>query len=368
MKRRTWKRGRGAVRKIGPAWYIRYSYGGRRREEKTKAQSKTEAEAALRQILTQIDAGMYDPDAKRTRVSALFREMQRDYGINGRNAKDLDKRWKHLAQAFGSDLAYHVTTPRISAYIESRLTAGAARATVQREIACLRRMFRLGIQAGKVMRLPHFPAIQIDNVRKGFFERAEFERLRAELPLYLQPVVTVAYWTGWRRGELLGLEWRQVDLEAGTVRLDPGTTKNKQGRLVYLPPEALDVLRKWRAATTSIEREQSRIITRVFHRAGKPIGGYFKAWRSAARRAGLEGRTLHDFRRTAARNYVRSGVPERVAMSILGHKTRSIFDRYNITNENDLREAAVRVAALRNGEKMGKVAPITQVRKDRGAR
>ena len=117
-------------------------------------------------------------------------------------------------------------------YIETRLEEGAERATVQRELAALRRMFRLGLQGGKALRVPYFPTIQVDNVRTGFFERAEFERVRAELPDYLQPLATVAYWTGWRRTELLTLEWRQVDLDTGTVRLDPGTTKNKQGRLV----------------------------------------------------------------------------------------------------------------------------------------
>ncbi|HEX7407823.1 MAG TPA: site-specific integrase, partial [Candidatus Binatia bacterium] len=193
--------------------------------------------------------------------------------------------------------------------------------------------------------------------RTGFFERAELEGVRKQLPDYLQPLATFAYWTGWRRGELLTLEWRHVDLDAGTVRLDPGTTKNKQGRLVYLPLEALESLQAWRQKTSQVERERSCIVGRVFHHDGRPIRDYYAAWRSACDRAGIAGRTLHDFRRTAARNYVRSGVPERVAMQILGHKTRSIFDRYNVTSEGDLRAAAEKVGApVRDG--LGKVVAL----------
>jgi integrase len=119
------------------------------------------------------------------------------------------------------------------------------------------------------LRIPFFPTIRIDNVRKGFFERADFERVRKELPDYLRPLVTMAYWTGWLKAELLRLEWRQVDLEAGSVRLDPGTTKNREGRLAYLPAEALTVLRAWRERITPLERKSSRIVPHVFHNNGR---------------------------------------------------------------------------------------------------
>jgi integrase len=256
---------------------------------------------------------------------------------------DLEKRWKHLEAVFGADRARQVTTARLRRYVAERIAAKAAPATVQRELACLRRMFRLGFQAEKVARVPHFPSIRVDNVRKGFFERAEFDALLAELPEHLRPPAILGYWLGWRRGEVLALEWRQIDLEAGEIRLDPGTTKNKDGRVAYLPQEALDGLRQWRSKTSEIERREGRIIDAVCHRGGKPIRDFYRAWRDACDRAGVPGKTYHDFRRTAARNYVRAGVPERVAQAVLGHKTRSIFDRYNVVAEGDLREAAKRV-------------------------
>jgi integrase len=231
--------GEGTARKKGRTWYVRISRNGVRREIKTAATNRTEALAVLSQLRVKLAEGRYDPDAERTRVVDLYEDLRRDYAINQRRSS-LATRWKHLAPAFGNDRAQSVTTPRLRQYIENRLNEGAKPATVQRELAALRRMFRLGLQAGKLLRLPYFPTIQVDNVRTGFFERDEFERVRAELPMHLQALVTLAYWTGWRRGELLNLEWRQVDLEAGTVRLDPGTTKNRHGRLVYLPSEALE--------------------------------------------------------------------------------------------------------------------------------
>jgi integrase len=354
-KKRRPKRanGEGSARKKGGTWYVRILKNGIRQEIRTKATNRSEALTALSNLRTKMAEGTYDPDAERTRVVDLYEDLKRDYAINQRRSS-LANRWKHLSPAFGNDRAQSASTPRLRLYIENRLAEGAKPATVQRELATLRRMFRLGLQAGKVLRVPYFPTIQVDNVRTGFFERDEFERVRAELPEYLQPMVTMAYWTGWRRGELLKLEWRQVDLEAGTVRLDPGATKNRQGRLVYLPAEALDALRGWREKTAAVERERSCIIVRVFHHNGEPIRDFYTAWRNACERAKISGRKLHDFRRTAARNYVRSGVPERVAMMVLGHKTRAIFDRYNITSEADLRDAAERVTAP-VGEGLGKI-------------
>jgi integrase len=136
------------------------------------------------------------------------------------------------------------------------------------------------------------------------------------------------------------LTWRQIDLEAGTVRLEPGTTKNREGRLVVLPAELHAALREQRVKTSALERREKQIIPWVFHRNGKPIGDFRTAWQGACRRAGQPGRLIHDFRRTAVRNMVRAGIPERVAMTITGHKTRSVFDRYHIVSEGDLREAA----------------------------
>src|SRR5204863_7295576 len=118
------------------------------------------------------------------------------------------------------------------AYIAQRQTDGYANATINRELSALKRMYSLAIQAGKLLQRPHIPMLIERNVRKGFFERAQFEAVRSRLAPTYQAIVTLAYYTGWRiNSELLPLEWHQVDRAAGVIRLEPGTTKNRDGRL-----------------------------------------------------------------------------------------------------------------------------------------
>jgi integrase len=178
--------------------------------------------------------------------------------------------------------------------------------------------------------------------RRGFFEQAEYERLLAKLPSYLRAPITFAFWTGWRiRSEIFSLTWNQVDLEEGAVRLWAGSTKNSEGRVIGLPEELRALLKRlW---SEHVAQWPGCLL--VFHREGLPIRAFRDAWRGACKEAGLEGRIPHDFRRTAARNMVRAGITERVVMQLLGHKTRSMLDRYNIVNEADLREAAKRLDA-----------------------
>ena len=156
------------------------------------------------------------------------------------------------------------------------------------------------------------------------------------------------YETGWRLREIITLQWRQLDLGEGSARLDPGTTKNREGRLVYLSPHLLEILRAQAAATRDLERARGLIVPWVFHRRGGRILRFLASWQTACRNAGVPGMFFHDLRRTAVRNMVRAGIPERVAMQISGHKTRSVFERYNIVSETDLREAAVRLAVAQS--------------------
>lgn len=203
-------------------------------------------------------------------------------------------------------------------------------------MAALKRMFSLALQAGKLSRKPHIPTLEEHNVRQGFLDHRSLLALWGNLPEHLKDPVMFLYLSGWRVSEMRALEWRDVDLAGAVVRLRPEISKNKDGRLLPLKDELLEIMERARA-TRRLDCPS------VFHHEGQPIGDFRKAWKRARKVAGLNGIIVHDLRRTAVRNMVRAGIHERVAMSLSGHKTRNVFDRYNIVSEADLAEAAGKI-------------------------
>lgn len=340
MSPRTRGNRQGSVRKVGRVWYLRYvDRAGNRVEKSTDATSKTEAVQLVNREIERVWGRR--GAVKTTLVKDLLPLVEADYRHRGQDVYYVTKRWAHLAAPFATQRAAEITTAGLSEYVKERLKT-AKPSTVQQELALLRRMLKLGAAATPpiVDGIPVFPTLRCDNVRRDFFEDPDYRRVLAELSEPLRVLSTVAYWMGWRKGELLGLTWAQVDLTTGRVRLYPGSTKNREGRLAVLPAPALDALRQWREKTKALEIETGRIVQHVFHRNGRQIRSYYRAWRKACARAGLAGRWFHDFRRSGVRGWVRDGVSEPVAMRITGHKTRSVFDRYNIVSEGDLEEAA----------------------------
>ena len=163
--------------------------------------------------------------------------------------------------------------------------------------------------------------------------------------------MTVAYYTGMRQGEIIGekgLRWTQVDLVEGSIRLASKQTKTKTPRVIYMTGDFLMVLLK----AKELRDRYYLDCPYVCQRGGKPFKELKQAWESGCTRVGLRGQTFHDLRRTGIRNLIRAGVPETVAMKISGHKTRAVFDRYNITSEEDLKEAATRLGEYIQGKKV----------------
>lgn len=203
-------------------------------------------------------------------------------------------------------------------------------------------MLRLAYENGKLLRLPIIRQLEEAPPRSGFFERDQYEAVRHHLPDDLKVAVIVAHTYGWWiRSEVLSLQLRHLDLDIGTLRLDPGMTKNDDGRLVYLTPELKVMLKAQVDRVMNLMRERGAVIPYLFphltgRHQGKPRLDFRKAWAAACRKAGCLGMLRHDFRRTAVRNMVNAGVPERVAMAVTGHKTRSVFDRYHIVSPADL--------------------------------
>jgi integrase len=373
-------------RKRSPYLWIKYYQHGRPVRESTGTKSEVVARRMLRAREGDVERGIpIDPKVGRITFDEAREDMLNDYKANRkRTFVDAQRRIdKHLAPYFGNKRLSSISASDIRAYVAKRLgdtyVAQPARRVkkrdgswtnrpevrkavsvgeINRELTVLKRMFSLAVQAGKLHHRPHISMLQEDNVRVGFFEPEQYRAVLAHLPEGMQPVVTFAYVTGWRiSSEVLPMEWRQVDLRVGEVRLDPGTTKNREGRVFYLTPELLQLLKQQRAAADEIQREKNMIVQHVFfHRqltkagafgelAGRRISdcGFYQAWRRARRAAGCPGSIPHDFRRTAIRNMVRAGIPERVAMKMSGHKTRSVFDRYNVVSDGDLRDAARRL-------------------------
>lgn len=363
----------GCVFRRGKKYSIKYYENGRPIIESTHSDKKEVATRLLKQREGEISKGEI-PGIYFDKVTfdGLAEDFLADYRINERKTLDnAEQNVARLKKFFEGMKATEITTAKIGEYVEDRRGDGVANATINRELAALKRMFHLGFQCTppRVRQIPYIPRLKERNIRKGFFEHQEFIRLRDALPDYLKPVVTFAYHTGWRREEILGLTWDRVDLKQGVVSLNAGETKNDDGRTLYLNEELSELLHSLRAS-------RRLGCPYVFHQDGRKIGEFRKTWQTALIKSGAgatyrckdcgneirivtevkkkdlvcsecksknlkwAGKIFHDFRRTGVRDMVRAGIPERVAMKMSGHKTRSVFDRYDIVSPEDLKEAA----------------------------
>ncbi|MBI1797870.1 MAG: tyrosine-type recombinase/integrase [Candidatus Eisenbacteria bacterium] len=342
-------RGLGRHYQRGQTWWVQYYCRGRLIRESSGSERESVAIKLLKRRLGEMGQGrLVGPDVEKTTFEELAQMLFEDYRLNGRKSLDSAERSvAHLKSFFARTRAVEITTDRISAYVALRMKV-AKPATIMLELAALKRMFALGLRAGRVGHKPFFPTIEVRNTRSGFFEDADLEAVLAELPRDLRPLIEFLAWSGWRIGEARSLTWRQVDFKAGVVRLEPGTTKNDDGRTfpVGALPRLQEVLRSQREYTSALEREMGCLIPYVFHRHGKPIKSVYGAWRNACKRAGVPGRLIHDLRRTAIRRFERAGVPRSVAMKLSGHKTEAVYRRYAIVSEADLAEGVRKVAAL----------------------
>ena len=240
----------------------------------------------------------------------------------------------HLTAFFGrAARAAALTTYQIRQYQLARRAAGAATGTINRESSALHRMCTLAVHWGWLDTVPGFPDRLRENPpRQGFFEHPEYLAVRAHLPAPWQDILDLAYYSGWRKQEILGLTWEEIDRAGGVIRLSPARSKTLVGGFSRSRNPSP---RPWRGdghAATPTARWSSTA-------TGSTIRRWRTAWRTACQAAGVPTRFLHDCRRTAARNLIRASVPERVAMLLTGHKSRAIFDRYNIIDEQELLDA-----------------------------
>jgi integrase len=360
------RRGGGSYFKRGAVYWVKYYRNGRPFRESTGSTEERAAKDLLNKRMGAIANGQpIAPKADRIRLDDLLDDLMTEYRVNGRaSVGRLEEMVAHLKAFFGGVRASAVDTAQVRQYIAARQEAGAANSTANRELASLKRAYSLAVQAGKLLTRPYIPLLKEDNVRVGFFERDQLEAVLRLLPDAIRPVAIFGAATGWRVSEVLSLTWRQVDFTAGMIRLEPGTTKNLEGRLFPFTPELRALLEAQKAATAALSSKTGRIIPWVFHRHGKPIRSFYGSWRAACRAAGVPGRIFHDLRRTAVRNLERAGVSRSVAMKMTGHKTEAVYRRYAIVSESDLREAAVKLgeaASSRTGTISGTTGTVTRL-------
>lgn len=258
--------------------------------------------------------------------------------------------WRQIAEKLGVTrfIVQNVRDRRIAGVpaVDAHCnTEGYAPATVQAHIVYLRASMRYAQKKGELAILPYFPTIKLDNARTGFFERDEFERIVTHLPEPYADMVRFGYGCGWRLSEILGLRWSEVDRGQGMIRLQ--TSKNGHGRCLPLVGELAKIIeRRWKARIIG-----DALSEWVFHRAGKRIekSSFWYKWNAARNQAGLPGRLFHDLRRTAARDMIAAGCDYQTAMAVTGHRTMSMFMRYQIVDIRGIQHGLEALEAHRNG-------------------
>jgi integrase len=334
---------RGIFRRRGSRnLWVQYGHRGKKYRESCNSPSMKVAEALLRKRLGEIGQGrVVGPAIERIGVDELLEDMLAEYRIHGRpSLGTLQGHVKALMPRLGRLRAVDLTTTHLRGVIEDWQRDGVAPATINKRMTSLRRALNLGQQATppKVLQVPHFPRLPEHNARQGFCEWSTFVAVLAALPDDgLRDFAEFAGRTAMRKAEIGKLSWQGYDRETGVLRLPGRDSKTGQLRRIVLDGPLQDLI----ARRLEARREHPEC-PYIFHRGGRPIREFRKSWRTACRRAGVAGLRFHDLRRTAIRNMVRAGVSQKVAMAISGHQTDHVFRRYDITSDDDLRQAMER--------------------------
>jgi integrase len=374
------------IYKRGATYWFTFVFNGRRIQRSTKQRNRKAAidiEGAYRTQLAKGEVGL-DETKKDVTIGQLLDALETDFKLRGKWDARNESNFKCARAVFPATMnAESLTSEDVDAYIVKKQREGLAPATINRMVQLVGQAYKKGLKRKDIKRMPEMRHLsEKGNERKGFFETEEFARLLEHLPEDLHDFCRFAYITGWRKSEIASLTW--ADVEGDVVRLRGENAKNGEARSVVLAGELAEVIKRRRQVRLS-----SGVLTdTVFHREGNAIAEFRKSWASASIAAGLgsmvcpkcgdarkqgdparcpkcrtrrqySGRIFHDFRRTAVRNMVRSGVPQSIAMKISGHKTASMFRRYDISNEDDLREALLRVESYQKSQQQ-KVVAIVQ--------
>jgi integrase len=371
-------RGDGSLYQRGDVFWVSYYHDGKTHRESTGKTDETEANKYLKNLRDELGAARIgartftSAKSSRLRVRELVEALKADFQLRNKLSAQNASHLKRVTADFGQYRASELTAEKIDAYVEARLAdktgpkgepiAGDKNSSVNRTTQILSQAFTLAIRRGTLSRAPYVRRLPEDNVREGFFDEAQARAVLANLPNDgLRDFVLFAYLCGWRKGSIAKLRWDAVDLEAGEILLPGKYVKNRKPLKMAIEGELKELLDRRKAARSFEVNGVAQISEFVFHRGdGRAVCEFRKSWRTACRLAECPGKLLHDFRRTAARDLIRSGCDESVAMKITGHVTNSVFKRYNISDDDDLREGLRGVAKYRRTQAAKKVVAISR--------
>ena len=325
-------------------WFVKFYVNGKPVEMSTGMVDYDEALGLLREKMAAAAKKSYayteDPD--KVTVNQLLDLVIEDYRDNKRGSTDdTEKRVdKHLRPFFGQKRASSIGTKLLKEYRHKRGGCGDAEATINKELTWLRRGFRLGArhEPKLVSNVPYFPITDHDNIREGVLSHEKYREVRNSLPAYARLSFVIAYHTGARKGEIRKIRRQMIDWKALRIELQKKTTKNKTAR--YLPiygdmgPEIEMALSAADPACPFLVQHE-----------GKQVFDFEKSWKTACKTAGIPEALYHDLRRTALTNMIEAGFSEKEAMTVSGHKTRSVFDRYHIVSSQRLKELGKKMEA-----------------------
>lgn len=329
----------GPLPKNSRFWWVKFSVRGKVFQETANTESKNEALKFLSRRKDEEATGKA-VDCEKVTVAMLAEKMMDMWKRDERKESTREWAaycWMHLLPYFGRmKAADALLTASIEAYQDRRKAEGASNGTANRELTVLSCAFTIGYM-NKPRLVPaklSFTRLPEPKGRQGFVEEAQYRALAANCPeLYMRPMLALTYSFGFRKAELLTLQVSDVDIMAGTIRLR--TSKNGEPRQVNLTAETRGLL----AACIAGKSPEDA----VFTRGRVPVADFRGTWGAVTKSAGCEGLLFHDLRRSAVRNMIGAGIPEGVCMKISGHKTRAVFDRYNIVSEKDLTDAAKKI-------------------------
>jgi integrase len=334
-------RGQGRVFQRGKQFWIAYMLDGVEKREPAQTTDMKRAEKFLKERIDERGAhrlGLQTfttAEMKKITICDLLENVKAD--LNGKGSPQTLSTIKQADEAFGHYKAMSLSSQNVKDYIARQQADGYKNATINRVTGMLRHAFTVAVEEGKISRAPHIKQLsESDNVRQGICSEAEFIRVRENLPADLRDFATFAFRSGWRRGEIAELDWENIKENDPFVRLRPEQAKNKHGRKLPLVGELVGVIGRRRQARSFQANGVTQLSNLVFHRRGREVFEFRKAWHTACKKAGVPNLLFHDLRRAACSAMTNAKVPMLVAMQISGHKTQSMFKRYNIGLDDEL--------------------------------